>query len=91
MKQSYRPLKLLPIALAAATAACGSNGAGPAVDPAEAKAKGEWFQKYASEHPAEATQFSRECQDEVGMGMSPEAALKFVTCVQKKATAPAGK
>ena len=92
MSRPSRKLIILALPFAAILASCGSSGEGEAAtDPAEVKRKAEWLQRYASQKPQEAEQYSAECQKEVGLSMTKEGALAFIDCVEKKSKqAPAG-
>jgi hypothetical protein len=86
-------LKLFAGAFIALTAACGSadSKSEPALDPAAAKQKAEWFQQYAKEQPQEAERYAQQCQREVGLDLTPSGAIRLIDCVEKKAKAPGAK
>ena len=65
--------------------ACGESADSPAPDRATVERKAKWLQQFMKEQPAKAEQFSAECQQEVGIGFSKEAALKLLDCMQRKA------
>jgi hypothetical protein len=81
MNRSTRNLSALALPI---LASCGSSGGEDKTDPATVKQKAEWLQRYASEKPQEAEQYSAECQKEVGLSMTKEGALAFIDCVEKK-------
>ena len=65
--------------------ACGGGSDTPPPDRALMERKAKWLQQFMKEQPAKAEQFSAECQNEVGMGFSVEAAVKMLDCMQRKA------
>lgn len=66
--------------------ACGGASDGEAsADGGEIRKKADWLQQFAKNEPAKAEQFSAECQNEVGIGFSAEAATKLLDCMQRKA------
>ena len=64
--------------------ACGGASDTPP-DRAAMERKAKWLQRFMEEQPAKAEQFSAECQQEVGIGFSAEAAVKLLDCMQRKA------
>lgn len=84
MKQQSRRLRVGALSALVLLGACGGGSETPP-DRAGLERKAKWLQRYMNEQPAKAEQFSAECQEEVGIGFSAEAATKLLDCMQRKA------